>query len=56
MSYTCSCCGKLIKPKVSIINDEATSKIDKYEIKGGIGNKTLKNNICSECIEVALLN
>ena len=55
MSYKCNCCGKLIEPKISTKNGETISKIEKGEIRGGLGNKILKDNICTECMNVTRL-
>lgn len=49
--YICSRCGKIIFPKASIIKDTINFDAKSYNVRGGLGNKVLKDNICEECHE-----
>ena len=45
-TYICSCCGNIIFP---IIKDNDIYQ-EKTDMRGGIGNKILKRNICNGCV------
>lgn len=45
-TYICSCCGNIIFPAIK--NNEISQ--DKNNIRGGLGNKILKENVCNECV------
>lgn len=50
--FVCSMCGKVISPEVKVNQDgtiEMTSETG--EISGGLGNKVIKNHICSKCMQ-----
>ena len=52
--YICSKCGKIIFPIVSINNDEVNFSTEIGEVRSGIGNKIVKDNICKDCIDKTL--
>lgn len=50
--FICSMCGKVISPEVKVNQDgsiEMTSETG--EIRGGLGNKVIKNHVCSKCMK-----
>lgn len=50
--FICSICGKVISPEVKVNQDgsiEMTSETG--EIRGGLGNKVIKNHVCSKCMQ-----
>ena len=50
--FICSMCEKIISPEVKVNQDstiEVTSETG--ELRGGLGNKVIKNHICSECMK-----
>ncbi|MBY6842878.1 hypothetical protein [Clostridium botulinum] len=51
--YICSKCGRIVFPTVKINDDKVDFLINKGCVSGGLGNKILKDNICSVCIEVS---
>ena len=50
--YVCSKCGEIIFPDITQ-NDDGTinTSIEKSQIRGGLGNKVVKDNICNNCLE-----
>lgn len=52
-AYICSHCGKIIFPQVDWENKEINQ--DKCQIRGGIGNKIMKDNICRQCAKDTVL-
>ncbi|BAO04721.1 uncharacterized protein CBO05P1_002 [Clostridium botulinum B str. Osaka05] len=51
--YICSKCGRIIFPKLEFNNDKISFVTNKGCVSGGLGNKVLKDNICSVCIEAS---
>ena len=50
--FICSMCGKIISPEVKMNQDgsiEMTSETG--ELRGGFGNKVIKDRVCSECMK-----
>ena len=50
--FICSMCGKIISPEVKMNQDgsiEMTSETGK--LRGGFGNKVIKDRVCSECMK-----
>ncbi len=50
--FICSICGKIISPEVKVNQDgtiEMTSETG--ELRGGLGNKVIKNHICGKCMK-----
>ena len=48
--YICSVCGKIISPKVEFDKDgKVDMTVDKAEARGGLGDKTILDNVCREC-------
>jgi hypothetical protein len=50
--FICSMCEKIVSPEVKVNQDgmlEMTSETG--ELRGGLGNKVIKNHICSECMK-----
>lgn len=50
--FICSICGKIVSPEV-IVNQNGTidMTIETGELRGGLGNKVIKNHICKKCIQ-----
>lgn len=52
-SYICSMCDKKVYPiikNVDLENLTLESEQTKYDLRGGLGNKILKDNICPICM------
>ena len=50
--FICSMCGKIVSPEVKVNQDgtlEMTSETG--ELRGGLGNKVIKNHICNKCMQ-----
>lgn len=55
-TYICSHCGKIIFPIVKTCDDGSMDVCkDVYEVRGGLGNRVVRDNICKECYEMSLL-
>ncbi len=48
-TFTCEICRKTIIPKVTVNGHVISVESERTELRGGLGNKILKRNICSEC-------
>lgn len=49
--YVCSVCGKKILPKIRQVGQELVCELEDGQIRGGLGNKVIKNHVCRDCIE-----
>lgn len=50
--FICSMCGKIISPEVKVNQDGSIEMTNETgELRGGLGNKIIKNHICSECMK-----
>jgi hypothetical protein len=49
-SFTCSLCGKTILAELVVHKDGTTAiKQESTQIRGGLGNQVLYDNLCSQC-------
>ncbi len=48
-TFVCEICGKTIAPKVTANEHGIFVESDRTELRGGLGNKILKSNVCPEC-------
>lgn len=49
MSYVCELCKEVILPVINYEDDRVIYSIEAYEIRGGLGNKTIYQYVCPEC-------
>ena len=50
--FVCSMCGKVVSPEVKVNQDGAIEMTSETgEIRGGLGNKVIKNHICIKCMK-----
>ncbi len=50
-TFVCSVCGKTIEPIIEVWGDEVFFRSDTSEMTGGIGNKTVRRNVCNDCLK-----
>lgn len=49
--FICSMCGNIVSPEIEANQDNTINMITETgELRGGIGNKVLKDRICKKCI------
>lgn len=53
-SYECSVCRKTVRPIIHLENNTLNLEIDRYQVRGGRGNRVVQSDICQECGEKAL--
>lgn len=49
MSFSCSLCGRIILPTIKVNENKIFIHDNRYEVRGGKGNKVIERNICEEC-------
>lgn len=50
-TFVCSLCGNIVYPKVTIDEHGIFVSDTRNEIRGGLANRLLKQNICEKCAE-----
>lgn len=48
-TFTCDICKEVIFPKVTVNEHGIFVESSKSEIRGGLGNRVLKKNVCEDC-------
>lgn len=50
-TFVCSLCGDIVYPKVTTNEHGIFISNTRSEVRGGLANKLLKQNVCDKCVE-----
>lgn len=50
-TFICSVCNALIFPKIEFKAGKIEITKESSDIHGGLGNKTIKKNVCQDCVD-----
>lgn len=50
-TFVCSVCGEIVFPKVIESDGNVSIETTRAELRGGIGNRLLRGDVCEKCAE-----
>ena len=51
-TFVCSVCGEIVFPKVIESDGNVSIETTRAELRGGIGNRLLRGDVCEKCAEL----